>query len=79
MVFPVTFWGGLLADAYGLIGATPPGARIAVALIWMTSSVSAVVLGMCSLRGGLRWTALVGLIVGMVELLMCLGFGRVAS
>jgi hypothetical protein len=38
------------------------------------SSFSAVVLAICSMGGGIRMTSLIALVVGAVELFMCLGF-----
>lgn len=74
LVFPVTFWGITSAEAHGLLGPGPPGARMAVGLLLTLSSLSAVILAVFSFSGGVRSTALIGLIVGTVELFMCLTF-----
>lgn len=74
LVFPGIMYGGVLADACGIFGPAPPGTRTAVALLFTMSSLSAVVLAVCSFSGGVRVTSLIGLVVGAVELLMCLGF-----
>lgn len=74
LVFPVVMYGGVLADACGILGPAPPGAKTAVALLFAISSLSAVVLAVWSFSWGVRVTSLIGLTVGAVELLMCLGF-----
>jgi hypothetical protein len=73
--FPVIFWGMMTFDEVcGPFGPAPPGTRTTVALLFTMSSFVAVVLALCSLSVRVRATALIGLIVGAVEVAVCLVF-----
>jgi ABC-type transport system involved in multi-copper enzyme maturation permease subunit len=76
LIFPAEFCVGLLALAIGVPWNGPPGAREAMAMFLTMSSLFAVVFGIFSLTGGVRGTALIGTIVGAVELYLCLGLAH---
>jgi hypothetical protein len=76
LIFPATFWGLMFADENGMLGPAPAGARAAMALFLAASSLLAVALGLLALIGGVRATALIGMIVGAAELIICMGFTR---
>lgn len=71
MVFPVAFYGITSAESAGILGPTPSWGRMAVGVVLTVSSLLAVTLGIVSVaRETLNPLAIIGLVVGSVELLL---------
>jgi hypothetical protein len=71
MVFPIAFYGITRAESAGILGPTPSWGRMAVGVALTVSSLLAVILGIVSVaRETLNPLAIIGLVVGSVELLL---------
>ena len=71
MVFPVAFYGITRAESAGILGPAPSWGRMAVGVALAVSSLLAIVLGIVSVaRETLNPSAIIGLVVGCVELLL---------
>ncbi len=71
MVFPIAFYGITRAESAGLLGPAPSWGRMAVGVALTVSSLLAVTLGIVSvIRETLNPQAIIGLVVGSVELLL---------
>ncbi len=71
LVFPATFYLITQAEKDGLLGIAGLGGRTAVGLFVTISSLVAVVLGGLSFRNGVRTAGVIGVGLGVVELLLC--------
>jgi hypothetical protein len=70
LIFPLIFWSIVFAEANRILGKAIPGGRDAVVWFLVATSFSAVILGVLSLTGGIRKTAMIGMIVGLAELIL---------
>jgi hypothetical protein len=71
-IFPFTFWIIVFAEKNRLFSQATPGGKIALTLFLVLSSFFAIFFGLLSLAGGVRKTAVIGMVIGLVELIMCL-------
>lgn len=71
MVFPIAFYGITRAESAEILGPAPSWGRMAVGVALTVSSLLAVTLGIVSVaRETLNPQAIIGLVVGSVELLL---------
>jgi hypothetical protein len=73
LVFPVAFYGITRAESAGILGPASSWGRMAVGVALTVSSCLAVILGIVSMaREALNPLAIIGLVVGCVELLLAI-------